>query len=97
MQGRVAVNSVDPGYMSADAEFLDMVRERRRRGGRRGGGKARGKAKGGNIDDDGIGECPLSWEDGVGRVLWVVAKGEKGEGPIWGRFLKHFTAVRTVG
>ncbi|KAM7190695.1 3-oxoacyl-reductase 4 [Rhypophila sp. PSN 637] len=36
---------------------------------------------------------PLDWEDGVARVLWVVAVGE-GEGQaVWGRFLKHFGGV----
>lgn len=49
------------------------------------------------------GERPLSWEDGAGRVLWPIAMGEeiKGAdseksrmGPIWGRFLKHYGAVR---
>lgn len=48
------------------------------------------------------GERPLSWEDGAGRVLWPVAMSEgnqgdreKGKmGPIWGRFLKHYGAVR---
>lgn len=49
------------------------------------------------------GERPLSWEDGAGRVLWPIAMGEgskggeRGEnrmGPIWGRFLKHYGAVR---
>lgn len=49
------------------------------------------------------GERPLSWEDGAGRVLWPIAMAEgiqggdreKGKmGPIWGRFLKHYGAVR---
>ncbi|POS81585.1 hypothetical protein DHEL01_v200023 [Diaporthe helianthi] len=49
------------------------------------------------------GERPLGWEDGAGRVLWPVAMGEgahggeRGQGkmgPIWGRFLKHYGAVR---
>ncbi|KAF5336514.1 hypothetical protein D9611_006569 [Ephemerocybe angulata] len=64
---RVAVNSVDPGYMSADPMFMETL----------------GRA----------GEpCPIGWEDGAGRVLWPVAKGEKGE-VVWGRFLKHFREV----
>lgn len=49
------------------------------------------------------GERPLSWEDGAGRVLWPIAMGEGHQGgereknrmgPIWGRFLKHYGAVR---
>lgn len=63
----VAINSVDPGYMSADPMYMEMV-------GRRGQ------------------DCPISWEDGAGRVLWPIAKGEKGE-VCWGRFLKHFKEI----
>jgi NAD(P)-dependent dehydrogenase (short-subunit alcohol dehydrogenase family) len=75
----VAMNTVDPGYMSAAPEFED----------------AHG------------GERPIGWEDGAGRVLWPVAIGEmakkrvgegtKGSGhvkTVWGRFLKHYGAVR---
>ncbi|KAG6356558.1 hypothetical protein INS49_014431 [Diaporthe citri] len=49
------------------------------------------------------GERPLGWEDGAGRVLWPIAMGEGSNGgereknrmgPIWGRFLKHYGAVR---
>ncbi|KAL1881805.1 hypothetical protein Daus18300_000858 [Diaporthe australafricana] len=49
------------------------------------------------------GERPLGWEDGAGRVLWPIAMGEENQeidremakmGPIWGRFLKHYGAVR---
>ncbi|KAK4213984.1 3-oxoacyl-reductase 4, partial [Rhypophila decipiens] len=36
---------------------------------------------------------PLDWEDGVGRVLWVVVVGEVEGRAVWGRFLKHFGAV----
>ncbi|KAM7212459.1 3-oxoacyl-reductase 4 [Rhypophila decipiens] len=36
---------------------------------------------------------PLNWEDGVGRVLWVVAVGEVEGRAVWGRFLKHFGGV----
>ncbi|KAH8657560.1 hypothetical protein BGZ60DRAFT_457848 [Tricladium varicosporioides] len=61
---RVAMNSVDPGYMSAAPEI-----EKWR----------------------GVGERPIGWEDGAGRVLWPVAVGERGES-VWGRFLKHFGA-----
>lgn len=89
--GRVAVNSVDPGYMSADKEWLAMLA--RGKGGGEGGGQGEG---GGEGEGREIQECPLGWEDGVGRVLWVVARGEGGE-PVWGRFLKHFTAVRAGG
>jgi NAD(P)-dependent dehydrogenase (short-subunit alcohol dehydrogenase family) len=67
---KVAVNSVDPGYMSADPVWQEMV-------GRKGE------------------KCPIGWEDGAGRVLWPIAKGEKGE-VIWGRFLKHFREVETA-
>ncbi|TFK42033.1 hypothetical protein BDQ12DRAFT_762080 [Crucibulum laeve] len=68
--GKVAINSVDPGYMSADSMWMKMV-------GREGQA------------------CPIGWEDGVGRVLWVVAKGEIEGTPIWGRFLKHFGEIRS--
>ncbi|KDR82577.1 hypothetical protein GALMADRAFT_237968 [Galerina marginata CBS 339.88] len=65
--GRVAMNTVDPGYMSADPMYMEMV-------GR-------------------VGEaCPIGWEDGAGRVLWPIARGEGGH-IIRGRFLKHFTEV----
>ncbi|OIW26594.1 NAD(P)-binding protein, partial [Coniochaeta ligniaria NRRL 30616] len=42
---------------------------------------------------------PIGWEDGAGRVLWPVAIGEGGQGTrgggvVWGRFLKHYGAVR---
>lgn len=49
------------------------------------------------------GERPLSWDDGAGRVLWPIAMGEGSNGGereknrmghIWGRFLKHYGAVR---
>jgi NAD(P)-dependent dehydrogenase (short-subunit alcohol dehydrogenase family) len=64
---RVAVNSVDPGYMSADPMWMEKL---------------------------GLGEgtCPIGWEDGAGRVLWVVAKAEMGV-VIRGRFLKHFESI----
>ena len=67
-EGRVAMNAVDPGYMSADPEWMRMI-------GREGE------------------ETPLSWEDGVGRIMWVVAKGEAENIPIWGKFLKHFVEI----
>lgn len=67
-EGRVALNAVDPGYMSADPEWMRMI-------GREGE------------------ETPLNWEDGVGRVLWVVAKGEAQNTCIWGKFLKHFVEI----
>ena len=60
---KIAINSVDPGYMSAAPEIRDK-----------------------------IGECPIGFEDGAGRVLWPVAMGERGEA-VWGRFLKHFGKV----
>lgn len=72
---RVAMNTVDPGYMSAAPELEEAY------GGVR----------------------PVGWEDGAGRVLWPVAIGEggsKGSGGgdggvvVWGRFLKHYGAVR---
>ncbi|KAL6718629.1 hypothetical protein ACLMJK_002863 [Lecanora helva] len=62
--GRVAMNSVDPGFMSAAPE----VRGRR-------------------------GECPIGFGDGAARVVWPVARAERGEGVMWGRFLKHFGRV----
>lgn len=49
------------------------------------------------------GERPLSWEDGAGRVLWPIAMAEgiqgldkekRKMGPFWGRFLKHYGAIR---
>lgn len=39
-----------------------------------------------------VGDCPIGFEDGAGRVLWPVAMGEKGEA-VWGRFLKHFGKI----
>lgn len=67
----VAMNSVDPGYMSAAPEYESAYG----------------------------GERPLGWEDGAGRVLWPVAMGErwaadKTNNLVWGRFLKHYGAVR---
>ncbi|SPO01660.1 uncharacterized protein DNG_04333 [Cephalotrichum gorgonifer] len=63
---RIAMNTVDPGYMSAAPEFQDAYN----------------------------GERPIGWEDGAGRVLWPVAMGEKEGVVVWGRFLKHYGAVR---
>ncbi|MCJ1458696.1 hypothetical protein MMC28_009070 [Mycoblastus sanguinarius] len=60
---RIAMNTVDPGYMSAAPEM-----------------RARG-------------ECPIGFDDGAGRVLWPVAVAERGDAPVWGRFLKHFGRV----
>jgi NAD(P)-dependent dehydrogenase (short-subunit alcohol dehydrogenase family) len=60
---RVAMNTVDPGYMSAAPEIQ-------------------------NVD------CPLTWDDGAGRVLWPIAVGEREERSIWGRFLKHYGRVK---
>ena len=60
---RIAMNTIDPGYMSA-------VPDRTSRG-----------------------DCPLGFDDGVGRVLWPVAVAETnevGREVVWGRFLKHF-------
>ena len=65
---KVAMNTVDPGYMSAAPEIKQKWEE------------------------NGLPGCPISWEDGVGRVLWPVAVGESGQ-PLWGRFLKHFGTV----
>lgn len=56
----MAINTVDPGYMSAAPEMRSR------------------------------GECPMGFEDGAGRVLWPIALAERGEPPVWGRFLKHF-------
>lgn len=60
---KIAINTVDPGYMLA-------VPERKERG-----------------------DCPLGFEDGVGRVLWPVAVGENEGEVVWGRFLKHFGKI----
>ena len=65
-EGRVAMNTVDPGYIGAPPEFEQA------HGGKR----------------------PLEWEDGAGRVLWLIAISEKGQSgrpsnSVWGRFLKH--------
>ncbi|KAJ5952045.1 uncharacterized protein N7479_010458 [Penicillium vulpinum] len=57
---RVAMNSVDPGYMSAAPECRTVE------------------------------GCPIGFEDGAARVLWLVAVGEVERRVIWGRFLKHF-------
>ncbi|KAK3986807.1 3-oxoacyl-reductase 4 [Cladorrhinum sp. PSN332] len=61
---RVAMNSIDPGYLSHAPE----------------------------MDAHHGGDLPLSWEDGVGRVLWPVAIGEVEGDAVWGRFLKHYGA-----
>ncbi|KAK4225255.1 3-oxoacyl-reductase 4 [Podospora fimiseda] len=61
---RVAMNSIDPGYLSHAPE----------------------------MDAHHGGELPLTWEDGVGRVLWPVAIGEVEGDAVWGRFLKHYGA-----
>jgi NAD(P)-dependent dehydrogenase (short-subunit alcohol dehydrogenase family) len=92
----VAVVAVDPGYMSADGEWVGECVERRgQRGGATGGGEAGGvKPVWVRVGYDGERECPRDWEVGVGRTLWVVAKGVRGDGAVWGRVLKHFTAVR---
>ncbi|ERF73745.1 hypothetical protein EPUS_00999 [Endocarpon pusillum Z07020] len=71
---RVAINSVDPGYMSAAPEIETRWWE---------------MAMGEQGGEAGRWECPIGWEDGAGRVLWPIAVGEKGEA-VWGRFLKHF-------
>ena len=62
----VAMNTVDPGYMSAAPE----------------------------LEDANGGERPIGWEDGAGRVLWPIAMGEQVGPVVWGRFLKHYGAVR---
>ncbi|KAF8644251.1 hypothetical protein AX16_008606 [Volvariella volvacea WC 439] len=79
-QWRIAINSVDPGYMSADPQWMKMVMTK--------------KGKSGDGDEDTM-PCPIGWEDGAGRVLWVVAKGENENVSIWGRFLKHFASVHS--
>ena len=68
--GRVAINTVDPGFLSAHPMFLESLGARRR------------------------GEpCPIGWEDGAGRVLWPIAKGEAGGDVPFGRFFKHFSEI----
>ncbi|KAK1462411.1 hypothetical protein CCUS01_08598 [Colletotrichum cuscutae] len=65
----VAMNTVDPGYMSAAPELEQAYG----------------------------GERPIGWEDGAGRVLWPIARAGRKRlysPPIWGRFLKHYGAVR---
>lgn len=76
----IAMNTVDPGYMSAAPEYEDLF----------------------------DGERPIGWEDGAGRVLWPVRcmeleheksksnqdKGESNMDQYWGRFFKHYGAVR---
>ncbi|PFH47660.1 hypothetical protein AMATHDRAFT_77100 [Amanita thiersii Skay4041] len=70
-EGRVAMNAVDPGFMSADPTE-----------------KPRGRQGSRKWED-----TPLGWEDGVARVLWVVAKCENENVAIWGKFLKHFVEI----
>ena len=67
---RVAMNSVDPGYMSADPQYMAKL------------GRA-GEPQ------------PIGWEDGAGRVLWPIVKGERGE-VVWGRFYKHFREIEVI-
>ncbi|KXH67793.1 hypothetical protein CSAL01_01031 [Colletotrichum salicis] len=64
----VAMNTVDPGYMSAAPEHEQAYG----------------------------GERPIGWEDGASRVLWPIARAGRQwySPPIWGRFLKHYGAVR---
>lgn len=76
---RVAINTVDPGYMSADPVYMAHLASKR-------AGKDR------KIREKVQESPPIGWEDGAGRVLWPIAKGEKGE-IIRGRFLKHFVSV----
>jgi NAD(P)-dependent dehydrogenase (short-subunit alcohol dehydrogenase family) len=78
-QRRVAMNSVDPGYMSAGPDIEAQWKR-----------DAEADGPGSGRKGDG---CPIGWEDGAGRVLWSVAVGERGEGAVWGRLLKHFGAV----
>ena len=66
---RIAVNSVDPGALSADADWMKIWGHEM--------------------------QVPIDWEDGAGRVLWPIAKGEKKKG-VWGRFLKHYISVPGV-
>lgn len=76
----IAMNTVDPGYMSAAPECEELFN----------------------------GERPIGWEDGVGRVLWPVrcmeleyqksldktTGGKSDMNQYWGRFFKHYGAVR---
>lgn len=86
---RVAVNSVDPGYMSAAPEV------RARRAAAAAARRAKGvESEGGRREVDGEDHgCPIGWEDGAGRVLWPVAVGEREGRAVWGRFLKHYGVV----
>lgn len=93
---RIAMNTVDPGYMSAAPE----VRARK---------ESRGQGQGEGEGEREERTPPIGFEDGAARVLWSVAVAEgmgrgrnEGEGEglrgggegevIWGRFLKHFGA-----
>ncbi|KAF8243644.1 NAD(P)-binding protein [Wilcoxina mikolae CBS 423.85] len=67
---RIAMNSVDPGYLSSDPQWMEMW------------------GREGEV-------CPIGWEDGAGRVLWAIAKGEIEGVGVWGRFLKHFIVLHT--
>ncbi|PPQ63630.1 hypothetical protein CVT24_004384 [Panaeolus cyanescens] len=74
---RVAINAVDPGYMSADPVYMAYLASK--------GAQDQRHQR--------VQECtPIGWEDGAGRVLWPIAKGERGE-VVRGRFLKHFASV----
>ena len=66
----VAMNTVDPGFMSTAPEVDAMLAAR-----------------------PDLGDVPLGWEDGAGRVLWPIAVGEVERMAVWGRFLKHYGAV----
>ncbi|KAF8469930.1 hypothetical protein BDZ91DRAFT_719208 [Kalaharituber pfeilii] len=88
----IAMNSVDPGYLSFDEEWM-RGRKLQRREAEAKVQKETGEGLDTELD---VVPAPLGWEDGVGRTLWAVARGEAGE-VWWGRFFKHYTPVRVVG
>jgi NAD(P)-dependent dehydrogenase (short-subunit alcohol dehydrogenase family) len=81
---RVAINTVDPGFMSAAPEIAAAW-----------GGSGNGSRSTGGVPDtkNSAWNCPISWKDGAGRVLWPIAVGQSQGQAVWGRFLKHYGRV----
>ena len=92
---RVAINTVDPGFMSADPVYEEALRRKM-------------AAKTGceecprfDESDEPVEQrkCPITFEDGAARVLWPVAvswgksQGKDGGKVPVGKFLKHFGGV----
>ncbi|KAF8457109.1 hypothetical protein BDZ91DRAFT_800717 [Kalaharituber pfeilii] len=80
----IAINSIDTGFLRVDEEA---------EAGREDVDGAQGGDNQGEEDVAGVEPPPLGCEDAVGRALWAVARGERGQ-VWWGRFLKHYTSVR---